>query len=321
MTPGEILDTSMGVYQTMGWTLLRVSAVPSLMCLAALIFAFDYVIPALQYTNNPANIDAQLLEALVTLFLGVCVGGPLFFFGVAYAGALITQVVGDYVSGAMPDIEAAKRAARRNLWRVGALSFKQCMWAFAGLIISALSLMVSAWITTHFSESDIPIFVAGFGIFAMIVGLVVLPFILSVDALAVAACVNEGLGVVAATRRGRALLKGGPHRPSGYDTIWALGAVVALLLLLVLGGMEGALSLAGVPNWIERLQPNMLLRPVLAGAAAYLAPYLAIWTLVPVWCTTTTILYFERRIRLEGYDIESLAKDIWRADKHRRFEL
>ena len=34
----------------------------------------------------------------------------------------------------------------------------------------------------------------------------------------------------------------------------------------------------------------------------------------------TTILS-ERRIRLEGYDIEALAKDIWRADKHRRFGL
>jgi hypothetical protein len=46
-----------------------------------------------------------------------------------------------------------------------------------------------------------------------------------------------------------------------------------------------------------------------------------LWVLIPVWCTTTTILYFERRIRLEGYDIELLARDMVRSRKESRFEL
>jgi hypothetical protein len=322
MTPAEILDTSLGVYQNMGWTLLRVCAVPSLMCLAALLFTFDYVIPAIQYTDNPANVDAQLIEALVTLLLGVGVGGSLFFFGIAYAGALTTQIVADYVSGSMPNLDAAKRAARRNLWRVAMLSFRQCMWAFAGLILSALALMASAWIATHRSDSFAPVYITGFGIIAMVVGLILLPVIVTTHALAVPTCVNEGLAVTRALRRGRTLLKAAPpYQPSGYDTIWALILLAGLLLLFILGGIEGAMHLAGAQNWVARLHWSVPFRPVIAGALAYLAPYLAIWTILPVWCTTTTILYFERRIRLEGYDIESLAKDIWRADKHRRFEL
>jgi len=49
--------------------------------------------------------------------------------------------------------------------------------------------------------------------------------------------------------------------------------------------------------------------------------FLAIWIIIPVWCTTTTLLYYERRIRLEGYDILALAQEVWRADRQSRFQV
>jgi hypothetical protein len=103
--------------------------------------------------------------------------------------------------------------------------------------------------------------------------------------------------------------------------VWALVILVGLLFIFILGGITLALNQTGAMDWVRQISPNLPFRPLIIGAIGYLATFLTIWTVIPVWCTTTTILYYERRIRLEGYDIESLAKDIWRADRHSRFEL
>lgn len=291
------------------------------MCLAAMAFVFEYVLPSLAYTSNPTNMGAQLSEALLKLGLAVCIGGPLFFLGVSYAGALTTRIVADYMGGSAPNVHAAQRAARRDLWRVAALSFRECMMALTGLIVSALALMASAWVSTWNPSSDLPVYLSALCIVALVFGILVFPIVLALHAIAIPACVSEDLRVGAAVKRGRELLRAGPSEPSGYDTVWALLAVAGLLLVLIFGGILGSLGATGAEAWLEHLPPTMLLRPLILEMVGYLAPFLTIWTIVPVWCTTTTILYFERRIRLEGYDIESLAKDIWRADKHSRFEL
>jgi len=322
MTSGEILDASLGVYQTMGWTLLRVSAVPSLMCLAALAFVFEHVLPSFAYTNNPSSIDAQILEALLKLALAVGIGGPLFFLGLSYAGALTTRIVGDYVSGAAPNIQAAERAARRDLPRVVALSFREALCAVAGVVLSALTLMASAWTSSRYPGSDLPVVLSVVSVVGLAFGLAAIPVVLALHALAIPACVAEGMRVKEAAKRGRALLKARPPlQPSGYDTVWSVLFIGSSWASLIFGGIMSTLQLTGAHAWIEQLPPTTPWRPLLIGAAQYVAPFLTIWTVVPIWCTTTTILYYERRIRLEGFDIESLAKDIWRADKQSRFEL
>jgi hypothetical protein len=44
-------------------------------------------------------------------------------------------------------------------------------------------------------------------------------------------------------------------------------------------------------------------------------PFLIIWTLLPVWASVITIVYYERKIRLEGYDIDVLASEISRSSR------
>jgi hypothetical protein len=42
---------------------------------------------------------------------------------------------------------------------------------------------------------------------------------------------------------------------------------------------------------------------------------------VPVWSTVATVLYFERRVAQEGFDIEMLSQDVMRSHRGHRFQL
>jgi hypothetical protein len=97
--------------------------------------------------------------------------------------------------------------------------------------------------------------------------------------------------------------------------------LLLLLFLFVYGGITGCLSIAGYPENIRGLIGGWPFSPVLVEALGVLPYFLVIWTLMPLWAIATTIIYYDRRIRLEGYDIEALAEDVWRADRSRRFEL
>ncbi|MEQ1936128.1 MAG: hypothetical protein ABL962_19915, partial [Fimbriimonadaceae bacterium] len=98
------------------------------------------------------------------------------------------------------------------------------------------------------------------------------------------------------------------------------GIVFILLLLLAAGigsGIGLLFSFDEFNVWLESSSGADLSTKLLE----IIPTFLAIWLLVPVWAVTTTLIYFERRVRLEGYDIEALAQDVWRNDRDHRFEL
>ena len=128
----------------------------------------------------------------------------------------------------------------------------------------------------------------------------------------------EGLKPRQAAKRSRQLLTGSP---SGYDVVFQLFVLLALLVLLLALGFGISMSLLGLPEWIETSTRNTWIHDIATQAVDLSIWFLLVWTLVPVWCTTATILYYERRIRREGYDIEMLAQDVWRADRATRFEI
>ena len=60
------------------------------------------------------------------------------------------------------------------------------------------------------------------------------------------------------------------------------------------------------------------MRPIVEGVVGLLPYFLSLWVTIPVWAVTVTIIYYERRVRLEGYDIEALAQDVWHPNREDR---
>lgn len=321
MRSGEIIDTSTQTYQSIGLLLLKAIFVPSLLCFASLAFLFEQVLPRFFVTSSPDNITNQLVEAIAVLAVTVGVGAPLFFIGASYSIALVCQLVSDYMIGVTPSIKGAKRAARSCLWRAVWLSVRQSFLACLGFVAGMLGLISSAFIETTFPGSVWSALITVFAVICLVFGALLMPVVLGMYAIAMPVCLLEGVGVRDAVKRTRYLMRKHSNQPSGYDTIFLLYLVVIFLLVMIFGGFSMAYSLIPVGDWINSFDILARYRTGIEAVLGGIPLLLTLWVLIPVWGTTTTLLYLERRIRLEGYDIETLAKDVWRADRQSRFEL
>lgn len=192
------------------------------------------------------------------------------------------------------------------------LLMRQMLTAGAFFVVTVGLLAVGA--LTADSDSNFAL-TAGLAVFTFAVGLAFAPAVMVRDALVPAVAVIEGSRAKAAIQRGRYLLGGNIGAP-----------LQALLLIALLFGVFGmglsALdSELGVGSWIAETFVGAAVHDLVAAAFAYVPWYLVLWVSVPIWSTVCTILYFERRVSLEGYDIEVLAQEVWRNAPGHRFQL
>lgn len=321
MKTNEILDLATRAYQGVGWPILQAVVAPTLCCMAGFVFFWSYVFPAIWTTKESSGAVGDLSGAITAVALGIFVAAPLLLIGSAYTTALSTHIVSDYMLGNVPHVEAAKRGARRRLTSVLGVFLRQMAVSIGFLVLSVGLLMLSAVLSDGTSDSGYQVLFATVGLLGIVLGFVWLPIGLCRDALASAAMVIEGVNGKEAARRSRELLKGARGVPSGYDTLGHGFILVGLLYLLAAWGLMSLVSQLGVGEFLANHAVGSAWSDLLDAMFGYFPWFLVIWVTVPLWSMICTILYFERRVRKEGYDIEVLAKDVWQADKSHRFEL
>lgn len=316
------MDTAMRVYQTLGRNILGLTAVSTVFCLASFAYVLYYALPSLGETSNASNINVQVGEAMLTMLLTVCIGGPLFVMGVSYTSAIIVQLVSDYMLGNVPNVNSVKEGARR-LWprMFGVVLFETLLCA-GGLLIAGGFMMLSALIANTAEEGNVAAAgVSWLASMALIIGFICFPIIAGRHALTIPIAVIEGVSPWKAMKRSTQLLKGNAYVLTGYNTIIAVFALILILLVILSIGYAGIMGLLPQGDIILKAEIGSTLGAILTKAIELAPLYLALWTIIPVWCTTATVLYYERRIRWEGFDIEALAQDVWRTDRRSRFEL
>jgi len=322
MTSSEIIDTALRIYQQLGWTFLKLTVMPTLFIVAAFAFVQQYVFPSFFVTKNAASLTTQFNEVAVAVGLAVLIGGPLLIVGVSATTAIVTQLVSDYMLGNLPSQEGALKAARRTLVTLTRVHFWEICLSCSGVVGAlGLSLLSSSLDQTTSNENVTAAFVALLAVCGFIAGGLIFLGVVSRHALAAPIAVLEGLGPRAASKRSVQLMKGAGTIQNGYGNIFSLYIVLAFLSLVMYGGMNGLLAAGGYPDHFASTFDNLPYGGVLLEALRLIPLFLWVWALVPIWSTTIAIVYYERRIRLEGYDIEALAADVWRTDRQNRYEL
>lgn len=322
METTEIMDLAMRVYQTFGLVLLKASAMPALFCFAALTFWSEFVLPSLTQTSHVGNVQAQIGEAMISITLGAAIGGPLFLIGLSYASAVTVHLVSDFIGGRIPNERGAHNGARRSMGKMFWLNVRELFQAWSGLLLALGAIAASALLSNVLSaESLWPVVVSMVAVFGFLIGLFVLPWVMARHALAPAVIVLEDRKPGDAVKGSINLMKGTPWTPSGFGTVVLLFFVELLLLFLIWLGASTSLGLFEVFDQARGLADWPVVGALVLKALELFPHFLAVWIIIPVWCTTTTLLYYERRIRLEGYDILALAQEVWRVDRQSRFEL
>jgi len=321
MLPNEITDTTVGTYQELGGLLLKYTAVPTLLCLAAFVFIAGYVLPSLGVTAHPEDVKAQVSEAVSSMAIALFVAGPLFLIGVSYSSAFITAVVSDAMVGNIPDPDAHLKQSRKLMPKLLAFTGWEILTSLSGLLVGILLLMLSAVFSNQPDSIWSSGSVAALAMIAIVIGVLAVPVVMTRHILAIPAIVIEGLKPRQAIKRSVQLLRAIYHHPSGYSAAGSILSLALFLTLFLVGGIYASISLFDVMPFVDSRLANSMFHDVVVQGLNVLPWFLTIWMIVPVWCTGATVLYYERRTRLEGYDIEALSQDLWKHAKQNRFEL
>jgi hypothetical protein len=321
MPVNELTDASLRAYRALGGPALRLTAVPALFGTAAIYFIFDYVLPLFGQTSDPSNINTQIAEAILVLVAAVGVALPLVIFATSYSSALISSLVSEYIVGNLPSPETARTAAFQNMGKLFKFGVREAIFGSGGIILGALLLMWSAVVGGGNTNDVTGGAAAGLGILALIAGFIVLPIVYGLECLAVPAILVEGLSVSEAAKRSRLLMRPQGRQPSGLGYVLNTYSILVLLLIFMGVGISAAIGMGALFESFSSAIKEVTRNEVFGKVLEIIPIFLTVWLLIPVWATTTTILYFERRVRLEGYDIETLGRDVWSTHKSSRFQL
>ncbi len=318
MQLGELFDLSLRVYRTLGVRILVASALPTLFCLAGLAFLTNYVLPGFVWTKLGTSDSGQVTDAILKLALAILVAGPLILIGISLSTTYIAPLVADFMHGLQPDYKTAAAAQWRTAPRMLVMSVRESVIAASGTVVGAGLLCLSWYINHVTADTDaIAGIVLVFGILAMVLGFIIALALVSTHALVAPITVLDNLKGSEAAKRSKELMRARPYHGSGYDSVWSLYILLALLAGIIFAGSSVISGLLGVENWAAALDLRAW-RPIIQAAIDLVPIYVTLWVSVPVWAVTVTIVYFERRVRLEGYDIEALAADVWHPDRENR---
>ena len=286
------------------------------------MFFWSFAVPTFFSTKDPNSTATQFAEAGIALGLGIFVAAPLFILGMAYSSTIATHMVSDFMVGNVPNLQGAKRGAKRKLKSVFGLLMREVLGGCFFFLIALVLLFLSVILTESTESGDFtPVFTSILGTLGIVAGIIWAPLSMVRDGLSPAAMIMEDMGTSASIKRSRSLLKSeGPHA-TGYDPLVHTLVLIAILYLVGAWGLMALSSELGIGSFLADQFVGSSWADVLNAAFDFLPWFLVIWVTIPLWSTVTTILYFERRVRKEGYDIEVLAQDVWRTDQSRRFQL
>ena len=321
MSSNEVVDTAVGTYQELGPMMLSHTVLPTLLCVAAFAFLSAYVFPTFGVTSHPDQMIAQVGEVITTALIALVVAGPLFVIGLSYTSAFVTGLVSDAMVGNMPDPSTHLKRARAILPKLVGLTFWEILTSLGGLVIGGILLMTSAMLSSNIDTNMASGAVAFIAVIAIMVGFLSVPFVLSRHLLAVPVVVLEGLKPRQAIKRSVDLMRRLYHNESGYNSAVSLMFLSLFLGAFLVLGLFFTFSALDLIPFVDARLANSGFHDLAVEGLKVLPWFLMIWTVVPLWCTGATVLYYERRTRLEGYDIEALAQDLWKHAKQNRFEL
>ncbi len=311
MSSSEVLDTALRVYQRLGLSFLRMTVAPALLCLASVGFVQNYVLPGLFLTKSNGSPLELVGDVSGALGMAVFVGGPLFLLGISYSSTLVVHLVSAYMTGRTPDPEQAAISARGLLPRMFVVSLKELCMATAGIVASTAIMGLGGYMSSVTPDSNAGAgIVAAVGVFGMLVGILWFLYVLACDALVAPIAVIEGLGARQAGKRSRELLKRAGYHPAGTGTIWSLYFLLAFISAVLSAGIYSFSEILNLPQRLAGLLSFIPGEQLFQRAFDLIPSFIVIWTLAPVWATVITIVYYERKIRLEGFDIDVLAAEI-----------
>lgn len=293
MGPGEVVAAAFEVCQQSALSAFRASFGPVVAALACFVFITEVALPQALFTprGQPVDQAAPILAVLIAGVVTIAVSAWV------YSSVLdtVAPVAAAFVTGEEPPQRRSTfpTALLGSLLLFGPL--------FSGLFLVFLS---------DIALSNKPGLQATIGVLGLLsfgfYGLVWLFGLQAVSIAPVAARV-EGTGALRSLGRGFVLGKRNIRAPGGAMALMAL-----FLAVLGVTGASGGLVLYSVIP-VDSLAGTPIGPDGAASLASLLSllPFLAATLPVPpLWASCAVVTYYSRRVAVEGYDIDVVAREV-----------
>lgn len=308
MSSGEVLDLTTKAYREIGMRVLGPTFSAATLVYIAFMMMTQLVLPQLFTTKNPTNVYGQVAEVVTTVALGLLTALPIVIIGLSVIVTHSVHATSDFIANR--SVHAGERQVRadQDLYRSMKLMGRTLLLACSGLLGTLALLLVSALLNDRFENLSAA--AGGIAVLAALVSLAAFLYVMVRHSLAPASALLEGLSTKQAAKRSVQLIRAYRGAGSGDDTILRLGFTLVLLALCSWGGIAGIYSLLGVMPWLQSVLGRHWWGEVAIALVSGLPYLLAFWVMAPVFSVGSTLVYFERRIRLEGYDISLLHQEL-----------
>lgn len=317
MSGGEIIDQATRIMQLHGLPLLAATLFPVSLCFLALVFFFSFIGNTLSGTHQVGfwNETGEVIFATVACLI---TAAPLFTIGASFSTGLTTRLTSQYMLGQDPDFKSAVKMTYLDLPRMASVLGVVLLRTFGAALLAVGAIVGMAMFTREFPDNLAVSFIVVIGIMvASMSGLIIPPILLGNLSLAPSIAAVEGLSGKEAAKRSRHLMRQQGHVSSGYSVLisgWFLVGFVGFVLLIGLYFAYGLLNLDSISR-TATLYGN--LGAVVSGAIDSIPIFLTVWVVLPFYSAILSVLYYDRRIRVEAYDIKVLAHDVLQ-NPHRR---
>ncbi len=316
------MDASIQVYQTLGLRILSLTASPSILSLLGLTFITEFIVPSFFLTSNAGSVGSQILEATLIVLVGLLAAVPILLLGTAYSTGITISLVSEFLLGEIPSDSNAIDAGRKTLLSMFKLIILQSLILLVPIFASVGFWMLSAS-TAKPGSADVDTS-AGFAVLGILIALacfIMVPIVLARFSICPQIIMFENLKPLQSFKRSGELLRGAQYIVSGYSTLISIVFLIGFLFILVLPGAIIGFELFDLDGRFNELIAVPTLGSIIAKIFQYLPNFLTVWILVPMWTTVTTILYYDRRARYDGLDIEMVARQQRIKSHASRFEL
>ena len=316
LTSSEVLDIGTHVYRRIALSVLPRTFAPSMLCAAAIAFSTTFIQTNLFRTTTGSSSATQFAEAALAVMLTILVGGPLFIVGVANATGPVIKLASDCMLGNEPNLKEADQA--------GASKVSSLTWVMFGVILRTLWAPLGGLLLLAFSvfADSLPGWANLFGalpailgLFAIAASLLIVPIVIHKTALAPVLSVIEGITGKHAIKRAASLMATDKTLTSTAGATFSFLLLAGVLYLSISIGVSIVFNFLSLGQMLTTLSPGPWAHALITGLVKAFPYWLALWVILPFWGSVITTLYYDRRVRLEGFDIQVLSEDITHADR------
>ena len=307
---GEIIDHAVRLIQLYGLQILPRTVFPSTFVLLALVNYGIFVSPMI-FGSRTEGIQGQVVEFAVAIAMFVMVCIPLFIIGVSYTLGLTSRLAQNYMMGNTDRFEDIEGTSKNSVPIVAAtVGFAVFRSLFPTLICAGVMTLMAVLVGS-FPDNILVSFIAvAIIFFGFIFAFLTPPIIMGNLALAQVAAELEGVKGKAALDRSRFLMKGQGHILGGHGSLFGSWFLVLFIVFCIYIGLESAFAMFGLTPWAAAQASQGQFAKIIGAVVQSLPGFLALWLVTPLYGALVSILYFDRRVRVEAYDIKVLANDV-----------